>query len=361
MTSQRQAIADSGLFDELFYYSCYQSYIKDFDPLDHYLVEGDSLGFFPNSLFEPSLLRRLYPIPDSQTTLEYFILHLYNGFLASIPSRWWQSDNHYAQSSIAPLAKSTIINGAYGTGRHYFNYLVKSQQRLLPYFRDCQQYCYPSKFSSINSTHAFFTLNTPYSWSDLSDFLIPDSLARSQSMLISVVRHPIDCLISNWIWFFNLVKDHSPYTSIADSTFSNDSILADFISTHFSSLQSFVNGDLLERVFDFLDFGSCIDHRLRGPCFLSFPTFLEEMKAGVNAAHLSFKFESFSDALDPSLIKFYSSLGLDHDEILLDGIEPPKAEPYRYKKLVLLSDPLNRLICRLSEELGDIGCLGYSF
>lgn len=361
MTNTRDVIADSGLFDALFYDSSYKAYAKNMDPLDHYIQEGDALGFFPNSLFEPGLLRRLYPIPDFQNTLEYFILSLYSGRLTSIPSRWWQHENFSALPSTPTLTKTVIINGAYGTGRNYFNYLVQSQPSLLPYFRDCQQYCHPSKYPSINSTHAFFTVETPYSWSDLSDFIAPESAIRTEVTLISVVRHPVDCLISNWIWFFNLLKDNTPYTSIANSAFSEDSTLAEFISTHISSLEQFANGSTLEHVFEFLDYDNCHDHRLRGPCFLSFSTLLEEMKVGSNLAHFTFEFESFSHSLSSSLSQFYSSLGLDPNLIDTSFIQPPKAQAYRYKSLLILSEPLKRFVCRLSEEVGGTDLLGYSF
>ena len=134
--------------------------------------------------------------------------------------------------------------------------------------------------------------------------------------LIFVYRHPIDSLLTNWIWWRTYIRDNRMITGISEVYPNTDDLCAD-LERNFWEFKAFADGDP--------DFFA----GLPGPRFFSFSEFVEEPELFLQAATVALRIEDF--AIDPlkelSKIAQAMSVDLDFSRVRLD---PPKATPYRY-------------------------------
>ena len=134
--------------------------------------------------------------------------------------------------------------------------------------------------------------------------------------LIFVYRHPLDSLLTNWIWW-RIYDQENRKIAGASEAFKDTAALCGYLEENFLDFKAFAEGDP-----DFFK-------GLPGPRFLSFAEFVEETQLYLQAATLALRFEDF--AVDPSQqfsrIVELMSIHLDLERL---SIAPPQSKAYGY-------------------------------
>ena len=145
--------------------------------------------------------------------------------------------------------------------------------------------------------------------------------------LIFVYRHPLDSLLTNWIWWRTFIRDNILIGGISQVYKNTDDLCAD-LDRNFLEFEAFAEGDAKF-------FAAAPDEGFRDPQstkghrFLSFSEYVEETELYLQVATLRLRFEDF--AIDPvkefSKILKVTSVDLD---LSRGQVDPPKAKPYHY-------------------------------
>jgi hypothetical protein len=181
--------------------------------------------------------------------------------------------------------------------------------------------------------------------------------------LIFVYRHPLDSVLTNWIWW----RTWRTFTSstISDRYKNVDALCGD-LDQNFLEFRAFAEGDpeffaAAPSQQSFPDHYRK-DYRFRfwfqGHRFLSFPEFVEETELALQLATLSLRFEDV--IIDPlkelSKIAKVMSVDLDLSSVRVD---PPIAEPYRYlavkEKVSRFKDFIDGLDAETKRRIEKIG------
>jgi len=150
--------------------------------------------------------------------------------------------------------------------------------------------------------------------------------------LIFVYRHPLDSLLTNWIWWRKLIRDRVQISGISQ-VYNTDDLCAD-LDLNFLEFKAFAEGDSeLFAAAPSKQFVCYQDYQLRslfgGHRFLSFPEFVEETELYLQIATLPSRLEDFM--IDPfkelSKIAKVVSVNLDLSCV---RVAPPITKPYRY-------------------------------
>ena len=162
--------------------------------------------------------------------------------------------------------------------------------------------------------------------------------------LIFVYRHPLDSLLTNWIWYRTYIRDNRALV-ISRAYKNTDDLCAD-LEQNFLEFKAFAEGES--------DFFAAV----RGPRFLSFAEFVEETELFLQSATLTLRLEDFM--IDPvkefSKIVKVMSVNLDVSRL---HIAPPKTKPYRYlavkEKVPRFRDFINGLDAETKRRIEKIG------
>ncbi len=181
--------------------------------------------------------------------------------------------------------RTTYLLGLFGTGRRYINELI--QQNIgerAKYFRDAVR-LHPGPTPMIYSGHA--------TWKHLSRAQEPPQvMARIREAVragfadsIFIYRHPLDSLLTNWVWWRSYLRDNESVFGIAQAYKDPGALCAD-LDRHFADFQAFAEGRAEFYV------------GLSGPRFLTFAEFVEETELHLRSATLALRLEDF--LVDPS-------------------------------------------------------------
>ncbi len=212
--------------------------------------------------------------------------------------------------------KTTYIIGLFGTGRRYINELVLANiGERAKYFRDTIR-LHPGPTPMIYSGHA----TVRYLCRDQSPpavmSRILEAVESGFANLIFIYRHPLDSLLTNWVWWRTYIRDNRWIAGISQIYKTTDDFCAD-LEQNFPEFETFAEGD---PVF----FAAA-----PGPPFLSLPQFVEETELHLQAATVTLRLEDF--AIDPrnEFCKLAKVLSIDPDSSRI-SIAPPKSKPYGY-------------------------------
>jgi hypothetical protein len=164
--------------------------------------------------------------------------------------------------------------------------------------------------------------------------------------LIFIYRHPLDSLLSNWVWWRRVIRIESGF-SVISQLYKNTDDLSSELEQNFPEFKAFAEGAP--------DFYATLPN----PRFLSFPEFVEETELFLQCATLALRLEDF--AIDPlkefSKIAEVMSVDLDLSRL---HVAPPRTKPYRYlsvkEKVPQFRDFINGLD---AETKGRIEKMGY--
>ena len=144
---------------------------------------------------------------------------------------------------------------------------------------------------------------------------ILDAVRSGFANSIFVYRHPLDSLLTNWIYWWTRVRDNKGiFVSLAYKN--TDDLCAD-LERYFDQFKAFADGDP--------DFFAAAP----GRPFLSIQEFVEETELHLQHHTLTLRFEDFM--IDPSreFSKIARVMSVDLDLSSLH-VDPPKTMPYRF-------------------------------
>jgi len=143
--------------------------------------------------------------------------------------------------------------------------------------------------------------------------------------LIFIYRHPLDTLLSGWVWWRTYVGDGKLVYGISDVYKNRDGLSAD-LEQNFSEFELFAAGDP--------DFFAAVPHprflaAVPGQRLLSFPEFVEETELYLQSATLALRLEDFIADPVKEFSKIVEVMSVDLDVSRL-SIARPRTAPYGY-------------------------------
>ena len=246
-----------------------------------------------------------------------------------------------------PDERTAYVIGLFGTGRRYINELiVRNIGERAKYFRDTIR-LHPGPTPMIYSGHSTMRHDSRLQYPPSVTSRILEAAASGFADLIFVYRHPLDSLLTNWIWWRTYIRDNRAISGISQVYKKTDDLCAD-LERNFFEFEGFAEGDP--------DFFAGVP----GPPFLSFAEFVEETELHLQSATLALRLEDFM--IDPcrefSRIAEVMSVDLD-----LSGISAarPRTKPYGYLAVKDTVPRFRNFIDGLNEETkGRIEKIGYN-
>jgi hypothetical protein len=171
--------------------------------------------------------------------------------------------------------------------------------------------------------------------------------------LIFIYRHPLDSLLTNWVFFRAEISRGKgiwrdwDFPLISEAYKSTDDFCA-VLEQNFFEFKAFAEGDPV------------FFAALGGPRFLSFPEFVEETELYLQSATLSLQLEDFM--VDPfkEFSKIVEVMSVDLDLSSL-RVAPPRTRPYRYLAVKERVPRFRKFINELdAETIRRIEKIGYN-
>ncbi len=241
--------------------------------------------------------------------------------------------------------RTAYVIGLFGTGRSYVNELMLQNigERAM-YFRDGIR-LHRGPTSMIYSGHATMKHVSDLQWGPAMTSRILEAVRSGFADLIFVYRHPLDSLLTNWIWWRTYNRDNSMISGISQVYKNTDDLCAD-LEQNFPEFKAFAEGDP--------DFFAAEP----GARFLSFPEFVEETELHLQSATLTLRLEDFM--IDPfkEFSKIVEVMSVDLDLSRL-RVAPPRTKPYRYlavkEKVPRFRNFINGLNAETKRRIEKIG------
>jgi hypothetical protein len=212
--------------------------------------------------------------------------------------------------------RTTYVIGLFGSGRWYLvELLMKNLGPRAKYIRDTIR-LHRRPTSMVYCSHATIRHVSRFQALPRVTSRILEAVRARSADLIFIYRHPLDSLLTNWVWWRAYLRNKSMGTVISIVYKDPGNLCAD-LEKNFAEFESFAKGD------------PAFYATSPGPRFLSFPELVEETELFLSAATLALRFEDFM--IDPAkeLSKTMKAMSIDHDENRLQAA-PPSTRPYRY-------------------------------
>lgn len=241
--------------------------------------------------------------------------------------------------------RTVYVIGLFGSGRLYVNRLIlQILGKRAKNFRHGIRF-HQGPTSLIYSGHA--TIKHPCRGQEppATGNRILESVRSGNARLIFVCRHPLDSLLTNWVWWRTFDSRYGTGEVIA-SRYKTEDELCVALEQNFPEFQSFADG-----VHDpFADIG--------GPRFLSFLEFIEETELYIQAATLVVRFEDLTINPRKELCRIAEVMFIDGN---LNGmrIVPARTKPFRYlavkEKVPQFRNFINELDAETKRRIEKLG------
>ncbi len=177
--------------------------------------------------------------------------------------------------------RTTYIIGLFGTGRQYINdLLLQHLGDRAKHFRDTIR-LHPGPTPMIYSGHATKKYVSRAQQLPAVMGSIMDAVKAEFATLIFIYRHPLDSLLTNWVWWRTFLRDNRAISGISQVYQNTDGLCAD-LERYFFEFKAFAEGDP--------DFFAAAP----GPRFLSFSEFVEETELHLQSdCALTLRLENF--------------------------------------------------------------------
>ena len=242
--------------------------------------------------------------------------------------------------------KTAYVIGLFGSGRSYINALmVKNLGKRAKYVRDTIR-LHPGPTSMIYSGHATMRYVSRAQALPAVTSGILEAVRSGFADLIFLYRHPLDSLLSNWIWWRRTKNTLDGKIPVISDVYKNADDLCADLEQSFFEFKAFAEGDP--------DFFAAVP----GPPFLSLPEFVEETELFLQSATLTLRLEDFM--IDPlkEFSKIVEVMKVDLDLSRL-RVTPPITKPYRYlavkEKVPRFRDFINELDEETKRRIEKIG------
>ena len=174
---------------------------------------------------------------------------------------------------------------------------------------------------------------------------ILESVGWGFAKLIFVYRHPLDSLLTNWIWWRTFIRDNRAIAGISQIYKNTEDLCAD-LEQNFEEFEAFAEGDP--------DFFA----RVPGPPFLSFAEFVEETELHLQCANQVLRLEDFTVDPTKEFSKIAAVMSVDLDLSRL-SVAPPKTKPYGHlaikDKVPRFGDFIDGLNTETKRRIGKVG------
>jgi hypothetical protein len=212
--------------------------------------------------------------------------------------------------------RTAYVIGLFGTGRWYLNDLMlQNIGERAKYLRDkIRIHSHPT--SMIYSGHATIRYASRFQTEPAVTSCVVEAARSGLADLIFIYRHPLDSLLTNWVWWRTYLRHKIMIRGISDIYKNDDDFCAD-LEQNSSEFEVFANGDP-----DF--FASA-----PGTPFLSLSEFVEETQLYLQCATLALRLEDFMVDPPREFSKIVKVMSLDAD-LSLKQVVPPRTKPYRY-------------------------------
>jgi hypothetical protein len=213
--------------------------------------------------------------------------------------------------------RTAYVIGLFGTGRWYITeMMLQNIGKRAKYFR------YEIRFHSgptslIYSGHATIKYVSSMQTLPAVTSRILETVRSRFADLIFVYRHPLDSLLTNWVWWRRYIRDIGVKSTYISEFYKNTDDLCADLERNFLEFKAFAEGDP--------DFFAAVP----GTRFLSFPEFVEETELYLQSATLTLRLEDCM--IDPfkEFSKLVEVMSVDLDLSRL-RVDPPITKPYRY-------------------------------
>jgi hypothetical protein len=212
--------------------------------------------------------------------------------------------------------RTAYFIGLFGSGRWYINeLLLENIGKRANYFRDAIHF-HPGPTSMIYSGHATIRHVSHLQHAPELTKLMLEAVKSGFADLIFVYRHPLDSLLTNWVWWRTFIRFKKSVFGISQVYENTNDLCAD-LEQDFSHFEAFAAGDS--------DFFTAIPR----PRFLSFAEFVEETELHLQSATLALRLEDFM--IDPlkEFSKIVEVMAVDLDVSRL-SVARPRTKPYGY-------------------------------
>jgi hypothetical protein len=240
--------------------------------------------------------------------------------------------------------RTAYVMGLLGSGRSYIAQLLwRNIGERADYLKEYIRF-HPGPTSMIYTGHATMRHVSRFQALPAVTSRILEAVRSGHADLIFVYRHPLDSLLTNWIWSRTLNRDNRTISGISQVYKNTDDLCAD-LEQNFSEFKAFAEGGP-----DFF-FGAILR-------FLSFSEFVEETELYLQSSTLTLRFEDFM--IDPckEFSKIVEVMSVDLDLSRL-RVAPPRTKPYGYlavkEKVPRFRDFINGLNAETKRRIEKIG------
>jgi len=214
---------------------------------------------------------------------------------------------------------STIyVVGLFGSGRMYLGDVIRNHigERAVYYRDELRHESTPTSMiycGHMTLKHVSTGLNPPEFASR-----IVESVRSGAGRMIFIYRHPLDSLLTNWVWWRSNVRagatgpEHGAFIS---SSFKSLDALCEIVEQEWASFEAFAMGDPAF----FAD--------VPGACFLSFAEFVEESVLLFEQATLRLPFEAFMTNPYAAFVKVIDVISPEMRLSCTSHIARPQSKP----------------------------------
>jgi hypothetical protein len=234
--------------------------------------------------------------------------------------------------------RTAYVIGLFGTGRRYINEFLREKENIgerAKYFRDAIR-LHPGPTPMIYSGHATTRYASRAQEPPVVMKGVLEAVRSGFADLIFLYRHPLDSLLTNWIWWRAYIRSNRWISGISEVYKNPDDLYAD-LDRHFLDFKAFAEGDP--------QFFAGVS----GPRFLSFAEFVEETELHLQSCTLKLRLEDF--AADPlkEFSKVVQVIAVDHDLSQL-RLAAPRTTAYGYLIAMQRVPRFRNFVNELSEE-----------
>jgi hypothetical protein len=210
--------------------------------------------------------------------------------------------------------RTVYVIGLFGSGRWYINHLLMQNiGARANYFRDTIRF-HPGPTSMIYSGHATIRHASHMQHPPVVARRILEAVRSGFADLVFVYRHPLDSLLTNWVWWRTFIRDKRMIRGISDVYKTIDELCVN-MEQNYAEFEAFAAGGP--------EFLAAVPR----PRFLSFPEFVEETELHQKSATLTLRLEDFM--IDP-LKEFSKILEVMSADVNVGhlSLAPPRSKPY---------------------------------
>ena len=241
--------------------------------------------------------------------------------------------------------RTAYVVGLYGSGRWYIHALLRQNfGKRAKYIREW--ICFHQRPTSMIYTgHATMRYASRGQRLPAVTTRILEAVRSRYADLVFVYRHPLDSLLTNWLWWRTYIREKRIIRSIWDIYKTIDDLCGG-LEQDFQGFKAFAEGHP--------SFFSAAP----GPPFLSLSQFVEETELYFQSATIALRLEDF--AVDPrkEFLRIADVLSVPIDLGALN-LPAPRAKPFGYlavqEKVPLFRDFINGLDLQTKRRIEKIG------